>query len=250
MIASDQHILIDDRAGARVVRIARAAKKNALTATMYAAMAGAIVSAESDPEIHAIVVASEGDIFTAGNDIADFLGDPPTSFESPVFLFMRALANATLPIVARVSGAAIGIGTTMLLHCDAVFATPNARFAVPFVDLGLVPEAASSVLLPQAIGRLRAAQMILLGKPMFAPEAARLGLISRVVEHADLDAAVDAAVATFAEKPREALRTSKRLLRGDPAKLEAIMRAEADLFGKRLRSAETRAIFEKFLKRG
>lgn len=249
MIASDPNIVVVDRDGARTITISRAAKKNALTAAMYASMADAMVRAEDDPRIRAIVFASDGDIFTAGNDIADFLGAPPTSFDSPVFAFMRALARATLPIVVRVTGAAIGIGTTMLLHCDVVYATPNARFALPFVDLGLVPEAGSSVLLPRAIGAMRANEMILLGRPMLAPEAERLGLITRVVELADLDALVAETVAALVRKPLEALRASKRLLRGDPAEMEAIMRAEADVFGERLVSAEARAIFETFLKR-
>ena len=247
MIASDPNVVVVDRDGARTITISRIAKKNALTAAMYAAMADAMARAEDDAAVRAIVVASDGDIFTAGNDIADFLGSPPTSFDSPVFAFMRALARATLPIVARVTGAAIGIGTTMLLHCDVVYATPNARFALPFVDLGLVPEAASSVLLPRVVGALRANDMILLGRPMLAPEAERLGLVTRVVEPTDIDTLVAQTVAAFAGKPREALRASKRLLRGDPAILEAIMRAEADVFAERLVSSEARAIFAAFL---
>lgn len=249
MIAADPHVIVDDRDGVRTITISRLAKKNALTSAMYATMAEALSSAEHDPTIGAIVITSHGDLFTAGNDIADFVAAPPMIFESPVFTFLRALAYASIPVVARVTGAAIGIGTTMLLHCDAVYATPNARFALPFVDLGLVPEAASSVLLPRAIGAIRAAEMILLGKSMLAPEAHRLGLITDVVELDAIDARVGETVRTLTSKPREALRASKRLLRGNPAALEAIMRAEIDVLAQRLVSPEARAIFAKFLNR-
>ena len=154
----------------RILRIEldRAERKNAITADMYRALADALAAAESDAQVRVVLVHGKPDCFTAGNDLKDFLERPPAGENSPVFQFLRGISTATKPLVAAVGGPAVGVGTTMLLHCDFVYAAPNARFQMPFVTLGLVPEAASSLLLPMLAGYQRAAELLLLGKPFTA----------------------------------------------------------------------------------
>jgi enoyl-CoA hydratase/carnithine racemase len=227
MIDTGKEILVSDVAGARWLRIARPEKKNALTVAMYAALADAIVAAQERDDISAIVFAAEGSTFTAGNDLADFMRNPPADFDSPVFRFLRAIAGSSVPLIAAVPGAAIGIGTTMLLHCDFVYATPNAKFVLPFVDLGIVPEAASSLLLPQAIGHLKAAEMFYLGRPFSAAEAT-------------------ATAAALASKPRGALIASRKLVRGNRDEIEHRMRVEGDVFAERLKTPEVQQTLAAF----
>jgi enoyl-CoA hydratase/carnithine racemase len=246
MIDTGKEIAVSDRAGARWVRIARPDKKNALTVEMYAALAEAIETASEREDISAIVFAAEGTTFTAGNDLGDFMNNPPAGMDSPVFDFLHALARSPLPLIAAVQGAAVGVGTTMLLHCDFVYATPNARFVLPFVDLALVPEAASSLLLPQAIGHLRAAEMLYLGKPMSAQEALGAGLVGAIVEADALEATVAATAAALAAKPRRALIETKKLVRGNVAAIEERMRVEGEVFGRRLASPEAKKAFAAF----
>jgi enoyl-CoA hydratase/carnithine racemase len=246
MIDTIKEVVVEDVDGARHVRIARPEKKNALTVAMYAAMADAIETASDRVDISSIIILSEGTTFTAGNDLMDFMQNPPAGFGSPVFRFLRALARTPLPLIAAVQGAAIGIGTTMLLHCDFVYASSNARFALPFVDLGLVPEAASSLLLPRTIGPLRAAEMFYLAKSLTAAEALAAGLVGTVTEPDALLALATGTAKALAAKPRSALLESKKLVRGNPDDLESRMQAEAAVFAQQLASPEAQKAFAAF----
>jgi enoyl-CoA hydratase/carnithine racemase len=241
-------VSVTDRDGVRHVVLDRADKKNALTVAMYAALADAIVSASKD-DVGAVLISARGSVFTAGNDLRDFLDQPPHGDDAPVFHFLQGLMQTDVPIVASVRGAAVGIGTTMLLHCDVVYAAPNANFRVPFVDLGLVPEAASSVLLPRRIGRARTGAAIFLGEPIDAQTALTAGLISAIVADEELDAKAEAAARAIAAKPREAVRETKRLMNYDrEANLET-MRREGVAFRERLASDEARTAMASFFQR-
>jgi enoyl-CoA hydratase/carnithine racemase len=244
-----EEVTVSEAGGVRWIRMARPEKKNALTPAMYDAMAQAIASAEDDLTVGAIVLASQGPTFTAGNDLGDFLLEPPAGYDSPVFRFLRALARATVPIVAAVPGAAIGIGTTMLLHCDFIYATPQARFHLPFIDLGVVPEAASSLLLPRLMGHARAAEMLLLGRPLNVEAALAAGLVSAVVDAGELEAVAAETANALASKPRLALRESKKLLRADVREIEARMSVEGEVFARLVTSPEARAAFTAFFAR-
>jgi enoyl-CoA hydratase/carnithine racemase len=244
-----KEISVEDVAGARILRIARPEKKNALTVAMYAALADAIESATDRVDISSIVITSEGTTFTAGNDLMDFMQNPPAGFGSPVFRFLQALARTPLPLIAAVQGAAIGVGTTMLLHCDFVYATPSARFTLPFVDLGLVPEAASSLLLPRVVGALRAAEMLYLGKSLSAQEALEARLITAITEPDALSATARETASVLAAKPRNALLETKKLVRGNSEEIESRMQTEGAVFTKQLASSEAREAFAAFFKR-
>ncbi|WP_317994795.1 enoyl-CoA hydratase-related protein [Vulcanimicrobium alpinum] len=239
-------ITIDDRDGVRHVVLDRPEKKNALTAAMYAAMAAAIASAAADG-VGAILIAGRGSAFTAGNDLRDFLDHPPHGDDAPVFDFLLALATTDVPIVAAVRGPAIGVGTTMLLHCDLVYAAPTARFKVPFVDLGLVPEAGSSVLLPRRIGRARAGAAFFLGEAMDAETAHAIGIVTALIDDAALDETAESVAAAIAAKPRAAVRETKRLLiASDRDEIVAAIRRESAAFRERLASDEARAAMASF----
>jgi enoyl-CoA hydratase/carnithine racemase len=232
-----------------VLELARPEKKNALTGAMYEALIAAFEEAERDEGIGALLITGSGGQFTAGNDIADFLSFAAGPGELPALRFIRALARQETPLVAAVDGVAIGVGTTMLLHCDLAFAAPGAAFRMPFVDLGLVPEAGASLLLPARVGLAKASEFLLLGEPFTAEEAERLGLINAVVATDSLvDHALDRA-SRLAAKPREALRAARRLLRGDRQALLAAIEAEAKAFGEALASPEAKAAFAAFLSR-
>jgi enoyl-CoA hydratase/carnithine racemase len=248
MIAPMAEILTD-RAGAVCrLQINRPEKKNALTGTMYEALADALKGAEADRAIRAIVIHGAGDAFTAGNDLRDFLERPPSGPESPTFRFMAALAGASKPVVAAVHGVAVGIGTTLLLHCELVYAAEGARFSLPFVDLGLVPEFGSSVLLPSLAGYHRAAEYLLLGKPFDAQAARDIGLVNAVVPADQLLPTAMAAAQALAEKPAAAVRLAKTLMRrGRVAIVETAMHDEGRLFAERLASPEAREAFTAFL---
>lgn len=248
--ATMEHIHIVTHGAVRAITIDRPAKKNALTDAMYAALAESLMQAGEDTAIRALVIGGTGGTFTAGNDLADFLEHPPTDEHSNVFRFLRTLIDCPKPIVAAVDGPAVGIGTTMLLHCDIVIATPRARFALPFTRLALVPEAASSFLLPLVAGYQRAAEWLLLGESFGADEAHRAGLVNRLVAPEDLErTALDTATA-LAALPPQAVQLTKRLLR-DPLHdaTMATLRREAAVFVDRLRSEEARAAFAAFLAR-
>jgi len=221
----------------------------ALTAAMYGMVADAIASAANDG-VGALMIEARGDTFTAGNDLRDFLEQPPHGDDAPVFRFLFGLALTDIPIVAAVRGAAVGVGTTMLLHCDLVYASPTAKFKVPFVDLGLVPEAGSSVLLQRRIGRARAGAALSLGETISAEQAYGDGILTKIVPDDALDAEADAAARAIAAKPREAVRETKRLVTYDRDTIVAAIKRESAAFRVRLASDEARAAMSAFFQRG
>jgi len=247
-----EHVKVEDANGVRTITMARPEKKNALTHAMYAVMADAIVSAQSDASVRVVLLTGEGGVFSAGNDLTDFMQSPPSmedGSESSVQRFLMAILTAEKPLAAAVAGVAVGIGTTMLLHCDLVYAAPSAKFKTPFADLGLVPEAASSLLLPARIGRARAAEMFLLGEVFGAEEALECGLVARIFPEESLIAETLVRCEALARKAPTAVRATKRLMRGDIDALKTRMADEGALFAERLKSDEfseaVGAFFEK-----
>jgi len=245
-----EHVRVERRGGVLAITLDRPERRNAITVTMYAALADAIAGAFEDGETRVISIRGEGQDFAAGNDLADFLEPVERDEEIPVWRLLRALAECEVPIVAAVHGNCVGIGTTMLLHCDLVIADETARFSMPFVDLALVPEAASSLLLPRLAGRRRAARYLLLCEAFGADEAQAMGLISHCVPQGQLDAKLDELVTTLLAKPPEALRLTQRLLRrGATDEILERMKLESSLFAERLSSPEVKeaisAFFEK-----
>lgn len=229
------------------LRLSRPEKKNALTGAMYHALIAAFDEADNAESIGAILLAGSGGAFTAGNDIADFLSLARDPGSAPPFHFVRRLARLETPLVAAVEGVAVGIGTTLLLHSDLAYAAPSAVFRMPFVDLGLVPEAGSSLLLPQRVGLAKASELLMLGEPFGAEEALRLGLVNAVVPAAALLPHAVAQAQKLAAKPREAIRTTRRLLRGGRTALLQAIDAEAEAFLAALRSPEAQAAVQSFL---
>ena len=244
--------LISEAAGGVLrLQLNRPEKKNALTLAMYEALAAALTGADADPAVRAVLLHGLPDVFTSGNDLRDFQQSPPSGDDSPVFKFMFAISRLSKPIVVAVAGPAVGIGVTMLLHCDLVYAAATTRFQTPFINLGLLPEAGSSLLMPAQIGYGRAAELLMLGEPFSAAEALQYGLITGVVA----DGAAALAVATtaahsLAAKPPAAMRLTKMLLKSHSR--EAVtnqIRDEGSRFAERLHSPETAeaiaAFFEK-----
>jgi len=228
----------------------RAERRNAITAAMYADLAQAFQRAHDDAAVRVVVIQGDAGCFTSGNDLEDFIANPPRGEDMPVFRFLRAISTCPKPVVAAVAGPAVGIGTTLLLHCDLVIAADNARFSVPFVPLGLCPEAGSSLLLPQLLGWKRAAEMLLLGEPLDAPAALAQGLVNRVVAPAELLAAAQALAARLAALPAASVRESKRLMKLDLAPAIAQrMAEEGKIFAQRLHSPEAREAFSAFMGR-
>lgn len=220
-----------------VIRFNRPEKMNALTKEMYAELARLLNDANGDFGIRAVVLSSEGDHFTAGNDIMDFMSSPPTSEDSTVALFLGSLLNFTKPLIAAVKGHAVGVGTTMLLHCDIVISSDTAKFSMPFTSLGLVPEAGSSMLFPALVGYQRAAKIFLTGEE-FSPEYAReIGLVAEVVSDAEAEALKIAAL--IAEQPPKAVLNTKALMKASQHDaVEAVMKAEFQIFSLALQSEE------------
>jgi len=236
--------------GVATIQIARPQKKNALTFAMYEAMIAAIAAAIADDAVRALLIVGEPGIFTSGNDLEDFMQRPPSGVDSPQLRFMLALAACEKPVVAAVTGAAIGIGTTMLLHCDLVYISEDAQLALPFLSLGLVPEFASSLLLPQLLGHAKAAEKLLLSEPLTAAEAARFGIASAVLPAADVLAHARRMAERFNSLPPGAVRDTKRLMRlGSRDGILRAIRAEAEVFAERLRSPEAKEAFEAFFAR-
>jgi len=229
--------------------LARPEKKNALTGAMYATLTTALLEANKDDEIGAVLIVGKGGVFCAGNDIGDFLKAEWGDGVSPGARFIQTLPTFEKPLVAAVEGPAIGIGTTLCFHCDLVYAAPNTRFQMPFVDLALVPEAASSLLVPQRFGMAKAAEALLLAEPFDAAEAHRLGLVNAIVDVNQLHAHALAKAKALAAKPRAAMLATRKLLRGDTSAIEARMVKELRAFGEAVRSPEARAIFEAFLQK-
>jgi enoyl-CoA hydratase/carnithine racemase len=245
-----EHITVERKVAVLSLTMARPERRNAITVAMYAALADAIEGAARDPAIRLITIEGQGEDFTGGNDLADFLQDMPapgSGTDIPVWRLLRALAANDVPLVAAVHGNAVGIGTTILFHCDLVLAEQGSRFVMPFVDLGLVPEAASSLIMPRLSGRRAAARHILLGEPFGADEALALGIASHVVAAGGLSAALDKVVAGLLAKPAEAMRLTQSLLRrSDRAEVLERMELENGHFGERLTSDEVRQAISTF----
>ena len=242
--------IADLEGGVRLVTLDRPEKKNALTGAMYDAMRGALEEADASEAVGAVVFAGQPGAFCAGNDIADFATRADKPFgDAPSLRFIRQLARTRTPMVAAVDGVAVGIGTTLTLHCDLVYASSAARFRMPFVELGLVPEAASSYLLPRRIGRLKATEFLLLSEMFGAEDAAALGLLNGVMPSDMLVEHAVAQGARLAALPRSALQASRALIRGDQDAVEAALQAEAEAFDRQLRTPEAQARFRAFLDR-
>jgi enoyl-CoA hydratase/carnithine racemase len=245
-----EQVLISSADGVCELRLNRPEKRNAITFAMYAALAAGLAAAGADTQVRAVLICGEGPGFCAGNDLNDFLAGPKFSAAHPVLALLRALATFEKPLLAAVHGQTVGIGVTLLLHCDLIVAARNTLFSLPFVKLGLVPEAASSLLLPRLIGAQRAAELLFLGQPFDAATAHALGLVNRVVEDDRLAEEARALARSIAQQPGEALLATKRLLRGDPTEVLARIEAEARVFGALLESEEFRAGVRAFLARG
>lgn len=245
-----EHVLVERHGPHLRLLLNRAERRNAITVAMYAALADAITAAQHDPELRVITLEGAGVDFTGGNDLADFMKEMPQDGQTdiPVWRLLRALATNTLPLVAAVHGNAVGIGTTMLFHCDLVVAEEGTRFKMPFTELGLVPEAASSLILPRLAGRQLAAKYLLLGEPFGVDEAERFGLVTHRAERGSLEERLKAVVATLLSRPPEALRLTQRLLRGTSHDdvLER-MEWENGHFSERLTSDEVRNAITAFL---
>ena len=226
----------------------RAEKMNAITRAMYGQLADELNNADQDFGIRAVILTSEGDHFTAGNDIVDFLEHPPTSPDSAVSKFLSSLHNFTKPLIAAVKGNAVGVGSTMLLHCDIVTASESAKFSFPFASLGLVPEAGSSLLLPRLVGHHRAAELFLTGEAIDATFAAEIGLINYVA--ADPYEKAREIALKIAKQPPQAIINTKALMKANiHDSVAAVMKAEFEIFSLALQSEESRRIFEQFLNR-
>ena len=236
--------------GVATLEIARPEKKNALTRAMYQALADALVAANADPAVRAVLITGQPGIFTSGNDIEDFVQRPPQSQDSPVFQFMQALMGCDKPVVAAVTGAAIGIGTTLLLHCDFVYVSDEARLAMPFVSLGLVPEFASSLIVPQLMGHVRAAEKLLLGDPFTAAEAVECGIANAVLPASEVVNHARRVAERFNSLAPAAVRQSKQLMRASQrALVQQTVATEGELFGQRLRSPEAQEAFQAFFQK-
>lgn len=241
--------------GILTMQFNRPERKNAITAVMYQAMADALTAAEGDAEVRAILITGRPEIFTAGNDLDDFMKNsapvPGVPADArPVFQFMRALAGSTKPVVAAVSGAAIGIGTTLLLHCDLVYAADNAKFAMPFAQLGLCPEFASSLLFPQLAGYPRAAEKLLLGETFLADEAYHMGLVSKVLPLADLLPHAQQQAAKLVALPAASIRATKALMKlSKTGPVNDAITAENKLFGAMLLAPEAKEAFTAFFEK-
>ena len=236
--------------GVATIEIARPEKKNALTMAMYGQMADALKSAVADDAVRAVLITGQPGIFTSGNDIEDFMRRPPGSTESPAFVFMKALIGCEKPVIAAVTGAAIGIGTTLLLHCDFVYVSDEARLAMPFVSLGLVPEFASSLIVPQLLGHVRAAEKLLLGDPFSGADAVEMGIANAVLPAAEVAPHARRIAERFNALPPGAVRETKRLMqRGRAAAVLETIGVEGEQFGKRLQSPEAKEAFSAFFQK-
>ena len=246
-------ILTHVEAGVMTLTFNRVDKKNSITRAMYAALADGLERAAQDAAVRVALIQGDATVFSAGNDIGDFQNapaDPGPREEQPVWRFLRAIASFPKPIVAAVCGPAVGVGTTLLLHCDLVYAGDNAAFALPFVNLGLVPEAGSSLLLPQMLGYHRAAEALLLGEPFMAEAALEVGLVNRVLPPTECNAVAQQQARKLAAKPLASLVETKRLMKGSQqAAVLARMDEEGQLFGRMLHEPAAREAFAAFAQR-
>ena len=245
-----EHVIVETRDRITRIELNRPEKKNALSPGMYAAMAQALSAADSDAQVRAVLIHGQRDCFTSGNDVKDFLELERAPGTSPASAFLRAISTARKPLVAAVGGPAVGVGTTMLLHFDLIYAAPNARFQLPFVPLGLLPEAASSLLLPRLAGYQRAAQLLLLGQPFGAEQALAAGIVSEIVPEAELLARARQAALALAALPPASVRMTKELMKREAAPaVQARMTEELQLFGERLRSPEAKEALGAFMEK-
>jgi enoyl-CoA hydratase/carnithine racemase len=241
-----EHVVITSANGVLEIRLNRPEKKNALTREMYNTVADALTAADANGAVRAIILTGTGDAFTSGNDIADFRARASGNAETSASRFLPAISGLAKPLIGAVNGMAIGIGTTMLMHCDFLLAVPSARFLMPFTALGLVPEAGSSLLVPLAIGHRRASALLLLGEGIDAATAAEWGLINQVVDADELLPTARAMAARLAALPPEAVRQTKALMKTGKPDLPARMAEEIELFRRRVVSPEAKEAFTAF----
>jgi enoyl-CoA hydratase/carnithine racemase len=247
---ANNEILIHVESGVMTITFNRIEKKNSISSAMYATMADALVQADSSSVVRVVVFQGHEAVFCAGNDIEDFLKGPATSQESPVMRFLYAISSFTKPLIASVCGPAVGVGTTMLLHCDLVYAGDNAAFSMPFVNLGLCPEAASSLLVPQMLGYHRAAEALLLGEPFMAEAALEVGLVNRVLPPLEANNYAQAIARKLAAKPVSSLIETKRLMKkGQAALVAQSIGDEAKSFGRMLSEPAAKEAFGAFLEK-
>ena len=245
-----EHILVETKDRVTRIELNRPDKKNALTTGMYAAMAEALLAADADAQVRAVLIHGQPGCFCSGNDVKDFLTLEREPGASPASGFLRALSTARKPLVAAVDGPAVGIGTTMLLHCDLVYAAPTARLQLPFVPLGLLPEAASSLLLPRLAGYQRAAELLLLGQPFSADKALAAGIVSEIVPEGELPERARQAALALAALPPASVRMTKALMKREAAAaVQERITEELQLFGERLRSPEAKEALGAFLEK-
>jgi enoyl-CoA hydratase/carnithine racemase len=243
-------ILVHTEAGVMTITFNRVDKKNSITSAMYGALAAALEQAKEDNAVRVVLLQGDVAIFSAGNDIGDFLNGPPATSESPVFRFLHGIAAFPKPLIAAVCGPAVGVGTTMLFHCDLVYAGDNAAFSMPFVNLGLCPEAASSLLVPQMLGYHRAAEALLMGEPFMAEAALEVGLVNRVLPPTEVNAYAQAQARKLASKPLSSLIETKRLMKkGQAALVVQQMADEGASFGRMLREPAAREAFGAFMEK-
>ena len=249
-MASSDHVLINQQNQVMTIAWNRPEKKNALTQAMYAEVAAALLRAGEDNAIRSVLLTGTADCFTAGNDLADFLSNPATDADSPVVQFLTAISQFSKPIVAAVNGVAVGVGTTMLLHCDLVVAADTTKFSLPFSKLGLCPEGASSYLLPQLMGYQRAAELLLLGDTFDAQTARDCGLVNRIATADDFQAVGRELAERLAAMPPDSIRTSKALLkRSQQTVLADTFAAEFEQFGRMLQGPEAKEAMQAFMER-
>ena len=247
------HVIVTDEEATRVITLRRPEKKNALTQTMYAQMSSAIDTAQNNPDIRCMIITGGSGVFTAGNDLDDFLkaGGSKGAEARPMnaVKFLHSLVHNTKPIIAAVDGIAIGIGTTMVFHCDYVLASTTATFSTPFIHLGLVPEGASSLLVPLAMGHQRAFSMLVMGRPVSAADAKIAGFVNEVVAPGHTETEARKVAREICELPAEAVALSRKLLKRAPEDLVRRIEQESHLFGERMSSKEAMAAFQAFFAR-
>ncbi len=244
-----EHVEVTETGGVVTVTLNRSEKKNALTRSMYTAMADALTRLDEMAELRTLVLTGTGDFFTSGNDINDFIEHPPCSPDSPVSKFLAGISTARKPLIAAVNGSAVGVGLTMLLHCDLVYVAEDARLTAPFTKLALVPEAASSMLLPQRVGHAKAGEIFLMGKAISGTEAAAIGLAGAALPASAVMGAATQAASTIAKLPPGAIQATKSLMRQPPEPVPDRMAREGKIFGERLTGPEAREAFTAFMQK-
>ena len=252
MVASVEGLEISTSDRIQTIRMARPEKKNALLQTMYAGMVQALREGDASDDVAVHILTGSGGVFTAGNDINDFMAGVEVGAdrgEQPVRQFIKTLPQVQKPLIAAVDGLAVGVGATLLFHCDLVYASTNARIMTPFLDLGLVPEAASSLLAPMRMGHARAFELLVLGEPFDAERAREAGIVNKVFEPDELEQAARQAALRLAAKPPAALAASRKLLRGEPTAALERIDVESVLFGQQLKSPEAKEAFQAFIEK-